>query len=157
MDPLFETEFTISTPLISVNDAYMDRPKKSKSGRWTAYRTASPALKEYQERVSNAIKDAFSAGALTVVQGLGRDKQHGLIIEIEVGLPEDLCKRSDASNFIKPYEDVLSSVIGIDDKYNYKVCISKYISDTWKIHTRISVINLERWNNKLNKLDCTTI
>lgn len=144
---LFSLRFHIETPLISVNDAYMDCPKKTKTGRWTAYRTAAPALREYQDRLSTLITDAINPLDLTFLQGLCRNKDHGLVINISVGLPVDLFKRSDASNFIKPYEDVLSSVLHIDDKYNFHVGIDKYISESWKIDTDISIISLERWNN----------
>lgn len=145
-------EFEIVNPkLISTNDMYMHPVKKCKNGRYTSYTCKAPYLKElqefYQEKLGELIRDEDIEILKSEVS-----KDVGVKLEIELGIPKLSIYANDASNFIKSLEDCVVNRIGIDDKYNLEVSISKRVyepedseNEEWILKIRISSVECKSY------------
>lgn len=63
-----------------------------------------------------------------------------LELEIEVGFSN---RASDLSNIIKPLEDILCKKYNIDDRWNYKIVMSKKIVKKGKEYIKIDIKDLD--------------
>lgn len=142
--------FELTDPkLISVNEQYMHPVRKCKNGRYTSYVCKSPYLKEVQSYYSDVLDNVILDSEVeSVREFIDKDpKNSGLSLEIYLGIPESEIYDHDVSNFIKAFEDCLSRRLGVDDKFNLKVSISKeeVHGDVWKMKVRISTVHLQTY------------
>lgn len=135
-DLLCRFEFS-EIPLVSTNDMYFSRPKKSKKNPnfITTYTIRTPELKKFQSIMEEKLPSLIDR---TIFDKYDLSK-YGLLLSIVIYLPKDRYLLEDSSNYIKAYEDTISKYIGIDDKYNLTVIVHKSISDdsNWRVETEI--------------------
>lgn len=117
--------------LISVNDQYMHPVKKTKSGKWTSYTCKSPALKNFQKFYEKKFNEIIPDDDIEFFKKeIESHPLKGLVLSIDVGLPLKELFEHDVSNFIKAFEDCLSTRLGIDDSKNLEVRIRKSVFDS---------------------------
>lgn len=91
---------TINIKPLSVNEA------------WQGRRFKTPKYKAYEEEFLYKLPPKLI------------NKNKPLCLEIVVGFSN---RASDLSNIIKPLEDILCKKYGIDDRWNYKIIMTKKI------------------------------
>lgn len=138
--------FTIPVPfIVSTNDMYFHRPKKSKKGnRITTYTVKTGQLKEFQEYMDLELKSTLEYYKDTIeeMRDIISHGYHGLVIVTEFHMPFENYRDSDTSNCIKAYEDCVSRSMGIDDKQNLVYHAEKRCSesDKWFVRTIINLV-----------------
>lgn len=139
--------------MISTNDAYMHRVKKTKRGSYTTYTTKSPGLRDFQNIMYDKIKSQINAyNNLNIINKFKEyldKKLYALSYETYYYMPIENYETSDVSNYIKCYEDCISSVMKeltnskiLDDKNNVDYLSHKRcsINNKWIVITTIYLV-----------------
>ncbi len=95
------------------------------------------------KRFKTPLYKAYETELLWLLPKLDIPKKTELCLEIEVGFSN---KSSDLSNILKPFEDILCKKYGIDDRFNYKIILTKKIVKKGKEYIDFAFTDFD--NNK---------
>lgn len=125
--------------VVSVNDMYsVNRGRGRAIRRSSKYEQFSTNMKwQLRQKVPRKQIHNF-------IKTLYGDKNLAVSLSIEVSIPKRSFFRSDCSNLIKSFEDVIKEDFELDDSRNCPVTISKRLSpDTkWNTHVRLEIHKL---------------
>lgn len=163
MSNIFEYTFEFDSDwMLSTNDMYIHRPKKLNNNRWSVYTTKSSGLRDFQSMMEEKLKVLITNECIEVLKISLENKRYGLCINTVCQMPIHNYEDSDVSNYIKAYEDCISTRLKgdtkkthiLDDKNNLEYhSIKEFIGEGinhWHIKTTISVI--ERDEKYINYL-----
>ena len=138
--------------MVSTNDMYFYVAYKSrKSGRMSTHAVKTQELKDFQENMYKILPEVMNDSIIQHYKEAISSGMYGLQIYTVVKMPHSNYVSSDASNYIKAYEDCISSVMKkscatkrnnpLDDKNNLSYYTDKLCSkdDKWHVSTEIKL------------------
>lgn len=135
-----ELEFEIKgIKPVSTNEMYSYGKKKvRKSNKYKAFET------EVFIQMREKIPDLENNEKIKKFKERLKDYKLAIKGYFKFYIPKRSYFRADTSNFIKPVEDIVKNLIGIDDSRNVKIEADKYLSDKeWNIEIRFEIYELE--------------
>lgn len=138
--------------MVSTNDMYFYVAYKSrKSGRMSTHAVKTQELKDFQEHMYKVLSEVIDYTIVQHYKDAISSGMYGLHIHTVVHMPHNNYISSDVSNYIKAYEDCISSVMKrscatkrnnpLDDKNNLSYYTDKLCSkdDKWHVTTQINL------------------
>lgn len=155
--PILKFDFS-NKFMVSTNDMYFYVPYM-KGNRKTTHAVKTQALKDLQkiceEKLSELIPDSF----INLCREYLDKRFYGLRIISYYYMPKSNYESSDVSNYVKAYEDCISTRLkgpckknkSLDDKNNLEYHAIKYCGkdDLWHIHTEISIVPRDKYYRSL--------
>ena len=151
--------------LVSTNEAYFHMPKRSKnSNRMTTYTVKTDKLKKLQSFYDKKLRNLISDEYCELISDLVDTGYFGIKIVTLYVIPKEQYLSSDTTNYIKNYEDCISSRMklinkNLDDKNNLEyraIKCSSNINDKWRILTLIYPIERDiHFRIKNKKMFCS--
>ena len=143
--------------IASTNEMYMPRPKRTKTGKWTAYVTKTNEMRQFEESVNPLLESFIQNDIIDELHKELEDKQKAIRLELTYYLPSFPFFTSDASNYVKTIEDRIKERIDIDDVRNCEVILRKVLSDNLSTHIKLETYDLDykipenKWPKKIRR------
>lgn len=156
-------EFDINP--VSTNDMYLPTAGKLKEGnsRRSAYLRKSGELEEFQNKFFGMMTSNYPDEIINFIESSNSEygKYLGFKLTLYLGMHDMYYKRKsisddlrpyDCSNYIKAIEDVLSTRIKRDDKYNMDVNVIKYHNpkgQCWHIKIVMEAVDYRKYDKSI--------